>query len=364
MIEETVPFEPKWVSSPGDTIMDLLEERGWSQAEFAERTGYTAKHVNLLIRGKASISEDTAFRLEKVLGGTARFWLSREAGYREALARKEELANLEAQAEWLRELPLAHMKKYRWISNKSDKAELVSECLAFFGVASADLWREMYADSPSLAAFKSSALYRKDVAAIATWLRQGERVAAEIHCDAFEKAKFTNELVELRSLTNESDPELFVPLLTDACASVGVAVVFAPAPQGCPVTGATKWLSKDKALLMLSLRYKSNDHLWFAFFHEAGHLLLHGKKMVFLETVGGMTGEDEEQADAFARDFLIPPEHAEFLRYLPHTHDEVEAYSERIGIAPGILVGRMQHDGVLPRNYLNRLKVRYKWEED
>jgi len=363
MIEDAIQFEPNWVSSPGDTIMDVLEERGWSQSEFAERTGYTAKHVNLLIRGKASISEDAAFRLEKVLGGTAKFWLSREAGYREALARKEERANLEAQVKWLRELPLAHMRKYSWIAKKRDKASLVSECLAFFGIASVDLWRERYADSLSLAAFKSSASYEKKVGAVAAWLRQGERTATELHCGAFDKAKFRNELASLRSLTNESDPEVFVPRLTDACASVGVAVVFAPAPTGCPVTGATKWLTKDKALLMLSLRYKSNDNLWFAFFHEAGHLLLHGKKMMFLETIGGMQGEDEEQADAFARDFLIAPDDAEFLRHLPHTHATVEDFSESIGVAPGIVVGRMQHDGILPRNYLNKLKVRYQWEE-
>ena len=80
MTDLTSRFEPKWVSPPGDTILDLLEERGWSQAEFAQRTGYTSKHVSLLINGKASIAEDAAFRLEKVLGGTANFWLMRRLG--------------------------------------------------------------------------------------------------------------------------------------------------------------------------------------------------------------------------------------------------------------------------------------------
>ena len=363
MIETTAQFEPKWASPPGDTIMDLLQERGWSQTEFAERSGYTPKHASLLIHGKASISQDTAFRLEKVLGGTAGFWLSREARYREALARGQERAILEAEVGWLRDLPLSHMAKYGWITEESSKARQVSECLAFFGVASVDLWREMYAESPLLAAFKASTSYRQEVGAVAAWLRQGERFAANLQCGPFDKAKFRSELLKLRGLTNEGDPEIFVPLLTDACAKVGVAVVFAPAPKGCPVTGATKWLTKNKALLMLSLRYKSNDHLWFAFFHEAGHLLFHGKKMMFLETVGGMSDDNEEEADAFARNFLIAPEHAKFLPYLAHTYDDVIAFSESIGIAPGIVVGRMQHDGVMPRNYLNKLKVWYEWEE-
>ena len=364
MIKDSVGIEPNVVSSPGDTMIDLLEERGWSQSEFAERTGYTPKHVNLLIRGRASISEDTAFRLEKVLGGTARLWLSREAGYREALGRKKERAILEAQSDWLGELPLAHMKKYGWAAMEADSADQVSECLAFFGVASVDIWREMYMDLLSRAAFRTSAARPLDVGAVATWLRQGERVATALQCDAFDKLKLREMLGELRKFTNEADPQAFVPRLTEACAAVGVAVVFAPAPKGCPVTGATKWLTRDKALLMLNFRYKSNDRLWFAFYHQAGHLLLHGKKMTFIETLGGMSGDDEEQADAFARDVLVPPEQATFLPYLAHTYDDVEAFSESIGIAPGIVVGRMQHDGVLPRNYLNKLKVRYQWDAD
>jgi HTH-type transcriptional regulator/antitoxin HigA len=88
MTEEAMAFEPDWLAPPGDTMADVLEERGWSQAEFAQRIGCTTKHVNQLIRGKATISEDAALHLERVLGSTARFWLQREAEYREALARR------------------------------------------------------------------------------------------------------------------------------------------------------------------------------------------------------------------------------------------------------------------------------------
>lgn len=88
MTEKELLFEPDWLSPPGDTIADALEERGWSRVEFAQRIGYTPKHVNQLLRGKAPISEDTALRLERVLGSTARFWLQREAEYQEAFARR------------------------------------------------------------------------------------------------------------------------------------------------------------------------------------------------------------------------------------------------------------------------------------
>ena len=91
-----------------------------------------------------------------------------------------------------------------------------------------------------------------DAAPTAAWLRQGERIASTIKCDAFDKAAFKNSLAEIRKLSTDADPDIFVPRLTEICAKVGVAVVFEPEPPGCPVSGATKWLSPTKALLMLS----------------------------------------------------------------------------------------------------------------
>ena len=91
---------------------------------------------------------------------------------------------------------------------------------------------------------------------------------------------------ELRKLTNNADPEEFVTKSATVCASCGVAIVFAPTPKGCPASGARRWLSPDKALTMLSLRHNTNDHLWFSFFHEAGHIVVHEKKLLCLELKG------------------------------------------------------------------------------
>ena len=87
MTEQNAPFAPDWASPPGDTIADLIEERGWTPAELAERMGYSAKHVNHLLQGNAALTEDAALRLEPVLGASADFWLTREARYRGRVAR-------------------------------------------------------------------------------------------------------------------------------------------------------------------------------------------------------------------------------------------------------------------------------------
>jgi len=367
MTKPPSPFSPDWISAPGETIADLLEERGWSQSDLARRTGYSPKHVNLLVKGKAPITEETALKLERVLGSTARFWLTREAQYREELVRTAERISLKRDAGWLGKLPLKDMVRFGWVKAFKDKSEQVAECLKFFGVASVQVWESQYRQP--VAAFRSPAVFqRRDGksynGAVAAWLRQGEREAGKIFSKPFNKARFEETLAELRALTNETNPSVFVPKLTALCAKAGVVVAIQPAPKGCPVSGATRWLTPNKALLMLSLRHRSNDQFWFSFFHEAGHLLLHGKRLLFIEIEGEFNGKEEEEADSFARNLLIAPEVASRLAVLPKTKTDVIAFANRIGVAPGIVVDRMQKESYLPWTHLNGLKVRYRWTHD
>ena len=355
-------FAPDWVSSPGSTVADLLEERGWTQQALAQRSGFTTKHISLLINGKAPITEDTAVKLERVLGSTMRFWMTREAQYREAMARLGERKFLSARAEWLQRLPIKEMVRFGWIRSFENKGDQVRECLRFFGVASVDAWEKQYGNP--LVAFRASATHAKEVGAVAAWLRQGEREAEHITCKPFDKAAFKQALSEARQLTNEGDPGVFISRLVKACAGAGVAVVLVPAPKGCPVSGATRWLGAGKALLILSLRHKSNDHFWFSFFHEAGHLALHGKKLLFVDVANRVDGEDEDQADAFAGSWLISSADAARLAAVPKTNQGVQTFARQIGVAPGIVVGRMQKDGLLPWTHLNALKIRYRWAHE
>src|SRR5438105_12685937 len=147
------------------------------------------------------------------------------------------------------------------------------------------------------------------------------------------------------------------------CSRSGVAVVFVREVPGTRASGAARWLSPTKALIQLSLRHLSNDHLWFSFFHEAGHILLHGKRMMFIDVERMLTDEHEDEANRFARDFLIPPSVGVRLRDLSEHEDEVMRFAKEAAIAPGIVVGRMQNEGMLAWNKLNHLKVRYIWRE-
>jgi HTH-type transcriptional regulator/antitoxin HigA len=357
-------YRPSSVTPPGVTLGDLLEERGIRQTELATRMGVTPKFVNELIAGKTAITPTTALALEKALDVPASFWLARDARYQESLARRASLAELVANVDWLDELPLRDMRKFRWIEEQPSKPAYVEACLRFFGVVSVDAWRQQYVrQTNASAAYRSSEKVRKNPGSIAAWLRAGELEASRIECHPFNRDAFLATISQARSLTLLTEPSEFVPALRDSFARCGVAVVIVRAPKGCPISGAVRWLSPQKALVQLSMRYLRNDTFWFTFFHECGHIALHGKKMLFLEN-DEMTGAEEDEANRFAADQLIPPN--EWSQFLPYTVTEqaIRDFAQRIGIAPGIVLGRLQKERGVPWSRFANLKVRYAWKED
>lgn len=354
----TTEFTPNWVSAPGDTINDLLDERGIAVAEFAERMGQSVGLATDLLQGRASVTIRVARRLEAVLGASVEFWMSRDFQYRQGVARLRATGQ-----EWLKELPVGDLVKFGWIA-PVNPAEEVAACLDFFAVPTIPAWREKYATALAMAAYRTSPKFDSQPAAVAAWLRKGEIEAATIRCKTWNAEKFKGALVEIRSLTREKDPARFLPKLTELCASCGVAVVVVRAPNGCMASGAARFLSEKKALIQLSFRHLSDDQFWFTFFHEAGHILLHGHEKLFLDGLDGMSAEEESEANLFAEKTLIPPQFQEsVLRLRSSDTFEVVRLARKLGISPGIIVGQLQHHQKVPRDRLNRLKRRFEWSD-
>jgi HTH-type transcriptional regulator / antitoxin HigA len=349
----TPAFEPDYVSPPGETLADLLEETGMTQTELAQRLGVSLKHINQVVKGAASISADLSLGLEKVLGVSAGFWLNRESLYRADLARQAETHDLGRALEWAKSFPVRELRQRGFISADSRGTDLVRDLLRFFGIASPELW------SDPVVAFRKSQRVDSDVKALATWLRAGEIEAATIDVKPYDSDRFHETLREVRSLT-QLDPSEWQPELVRACAAAGVAVVVLEAFQGARANGATRWLSPTKALIQMSLRYRWEDIFWFSFFHEAAHVLLHRKKRIFLEGLEAATDDDsqiwEDEADRFAARILIPAEYESTLRRLTVT--DVPDFAKVLGVDPGIVIGRLQHDGLIPNHRGNELRHR------
>jgi plasmid maintenance system antidote protein VapI len=353
-------FQPSWVSAPGETIADVLRQRELPPATFAEQIGYQPEQLNELLHGRAVLSADAARLLSTHLGASREFWLRRESQYRADLVRLHR--GTAAGAEWLRELPLGDMIRWHWVSRMPNTAAQIKACLEFFGVPDEAAWQSAYGRRAEMAAFRTSRTFDSRPGAVAAWLRKGELDARQIPCNAWSRDSFLVALSRIRSLTRQKDPRRFLPALTKACAACGVAVVILRAPSGCRASGATRFLSPDKALLLLSFRYLSDDHFWFTFFHEAAHLILHGEEALFIEADEMLDNAQEDEASRFAEEILIPKTFRSELATLPLTSRDVIRFSVRAGVAPGIVVGQLQHQGRLARNRLNGLKRRFRWQ--
>lgn len=353
-IEKKIEFTPNYSVHPGETLQEILAIRGITQAELATRIGRPLKTVNEIAKGKASLTAETALQLERALDLPAELWNALEAHHQLLLAQQRESARIESYSEWLSQLPLKELKRRGILSPVKDRYVLIKEALRFFGIDSPD----NLALSSTVAAFRKSPTYSANDLALHTWLRIGERAAQELHCQPFDKTAFRQVLDQIRKLSMEKDLSTVKTQLIEMCRSCGVAVVFVSALDHTHVSGAARWLTSEKALIQMSCRHKTDDHVWFTFFHEAAHILLHGKKEGFLDDKITDTEKEEREANLFAANLLIPS-HAmnNFVRQRPLSKEKIAAFAEELEISPGIIVGQLQWRKRLPPvTSLNKLK--------
>ena len=362
MARKTYKFQPDYAVPPGWVLEERLEANGISQAEFARRCGRSPKFISDIIAAKAPVDAKTALQFEKVSGVSANIWLGIEKRYRLHLMREAEAREAEESAEWARGFPVSELVKRGAIHSVTSAGEKVTELLRFFGVASVEAWKNRY--KAVAVAFRHSPSFKSNDFALAAWLRLVEIEAETQTIDEFDRPAFAKALKGIRQLTRAEIPQA----LEDArklCNDAGVALVLVKPLPGARLSGAAWWLSPRKPVIALSARHKSDDHLWFSLFHEAAHLLLHSKRNVFVDGTRNGNGADEAEADNWAAHFLVSrPNWKRFVSAQRFGATDVQRFAEEQGIAPGIVVGRLQHEGHLHWNHLNGLKVRLEWADD
>lgn len=357
-------FQPDWFSKPGDTLSKLLAQRSVSAMQLANQMGCEPSIVRGLLAGTVAIDERLAELLARAVGGSSEFWKARQARFESDLARVSHSVAPDKAKAWVKTLPLRQMAEAGWISQVNDRAAAIRQALSYFDVADPDEWEGKYTHFQNSFAFRTSAHFEAKMGAVAAWLRQGEIEAASILCSTWHPARFRAELENLRVLTKAKNPAYFIPKLRAVCARAGVAVVFVRAPAGCRASGASRFLPDAKrALIILSFRHLSDDHFWFSFFHEAGHLLLHGEQSTFVDGGGAAANKKEAEANAFAAGILVPvSRHDTMMNLRPRARDIIR-FALSVGVSPGIVVGQMQHLKLIPPSKLNWLKRRYSWEQ-
>ena len=361
-MSKTTTFSPDYAVPPGETLQETIDALGLSQKELSERTGLADKTINQIIKGVAPITAETSLLLERVTGVTAGFWNNLEANYRERLARLQAAKDMEDQVEWVRQFSYSKMVSLKLVQPAKLPSERVEKLVNYFGVASSVEWKQTYSELAGAA--RESKKYLSDLGDLSAWLRAGEILAQRRACESYDRAKFIETLQQIRGLSAMNPVEIWGQV-EELCAKAGVAVVLVPPLPKTHIYGFTRWLTPQKALIQLSLRYKTDDMLWFTLFHEAAHILLHGKKDVFLECRGNRDGKEDE-ANQWAAETLIPSK--EWSRFMSSRNDritvfEIRSFARELGIAPSIVLGQLQHRSAVPPSMHNEIKrkLRIVW---
>jgi addiction module HigA family antidote len=351
-------WSPTWAVSPGEVLTEALEERGMSQAELGRRMARPLKTISEIANGKAAVTPETAIQLERALGISAATWLGLESQYREARARQRDSAELEGHVGWLRKFPIKDLVARRILSRGSEAAQRAGELLAFFGVSNPTGWDQYWGEVA--ASYRMSERLNVSPYAVAVWLRDAEQRVGDRELPDYAADRLRSLVPELRSLTRASSIAGAIGLVQEMLESAGVGLVLVEGITGAPASGAVRWI-RGRPWIILTLRHRVDDQLWFSLFHEVGHLLEGGRRRDVVEELGDdeLTRNDEVAANEFARETLLSSRDMDdWLMRTPIDRGAIKEFAAKQGVAPGIVVGRLQRDSRISKGQFNDLKRR------
>lgn len=345
-------LSPRWASPPGETIMQAAADRGIDDTKLASELGLALPQLTELFAGVLPITLGLAETLSATVGATREFWITRDAQYHDDLRRVEA-------DQWAQRFPIAQMVEFGWISKPTDWHEQIAVCLQYFQVDGPAGWEARYGHALQTAHFRRSPTFDVDTAATSAWFRACEAQAErQSTTSSFDANRFANAIADLVRLTRIKDPARSIPQLIARCADVGVVVVVVRPPKGCPVSGVAR-MHHDRPLIQLSARHLTDDHFWFSFFHEAGHVILHPLDQIYVDSFdNGLTDDVEAEANAFAEQQLLPA--GVGAQGKPTTRTIVRT-ALASGVSTGVVVGQLQHRGIIKPGHFNDLKQRYAW---
>ncbi len=336
---------------PGATIKEQLNDRGMSQKEFAARMDMSEKHISRLINGDVQLTPETAVRLEMVLGIPAKFWNNLEAIYREKLIKAEMENAMDADAELAKKFPYIEMSKMGWVPETRDVKERVIYLRKYFEVVELSLLEN---EQITRIACRRLAITEKSDLALMAWAQKAKIKARTIQTAPINIKGLIASISDIRKMT-VMEPDEFCPKIKKYLAECGIALIFLPHLKGSFLQGAT-FPDGNKIVMGLTARGKDADKFWFSLFHELAHIILgHVGK------ANGTSEEDEKAADIWAGNTLIDvKKFDDFRKGENYTEHSVIKFAEEQGIAPGIVVGRLQRERLIKYSMLNNLKEKYE----
>ena len=340
----------------GSIIREYLIEYGFTQKEACQRLGISEKHFSNVINGNSRLTEEFALKLENLLPVPASYWLNIEIKYREYLAR----VNQEAELTKLDLKSIAKRFRFSEVFHGLDWSieRQANEMLKLLKINSFESFEKVYDVIP--ARFMEDGGQKE---AIAIWLNMCEK-EIDLQNNIPEGTKFSicklkKDLEEFKCLAlNDNVSRAFLNC-RKLCNKNGINLVVVEALSGCKVRGVIT-MKKGVPTIYLSGRFKTHDHIWFAFMHEIGHLLKHFNSQDMIISDDKFDLSIENEANVFARDFFVNrSSYEKFIQKKQFSVSDIVSFAKTQDVLPGIIVAFLQHDKQISNSAFANLKIRF-----
>ncbi len=336
---------------PGTTIKEQLCDRGMSQKEFAARMDMSEKHISRLINGDVQLTPEMSVRLETVLGVPASFWNNLEAIYREKLVKAEAENAMDVDMDIAKRFPYIEMEKFGWIPGSREEKKRVAYLRKYFEVVELSLLEN---ELVTKIAGKRLSLSDKGDLALMAWAQEAKKKARDIQTAPINIKGLSSAVSEIRKMT-VLEPAVFSPLIKKDLADCGIALIFLPHLKGLVWDGAS-FIDGNKYVVGLMAGERYADQFWYSLFRELGHISLgHVIK------ADHISDADNVAANRWASEMLIKSDDFErFRSEKDYSEKSVLRFARNQGITPGIVVGKMQTEGLIKPDAMNNLKNSYE----
>jgi addiction module HigA family antidote len=295
-----IEYDDRIAFHPGYYIKEIIDESGLTQRDFAYRLDTTPKNLSLLIRGEQSLSIDIAMKLSRMMGTSVSYWLNLQNAY-DAL-----IAEFKSREELAQEKTVFSVLDYKYFREHfglpdlpRKKEEQIVQVRKFLNVATLSVFKKR--DMAVSFRSDSGELSEGNVIKANIMVQIATNLALKTEAPKFNKVLFEEAVQYALTLTKEHGT--FYPLIKEAFRKAGVVFIILPNISGSRINGATKKVG-NSIMLMVNDRRLYSDTFWFTLYHEIGHIMSGDYGISF----DSERGEQEEIADKYAENMLIPNE--------------------------------------------------------
>ena len=376
---------PARVISPGRILQRELDARGWTQKDLAEITKRPPQTINEIIKGTKQITPETARELSAALGTTAKFWTNLETNYRLNLAKKKQKeSEIERRSRLYTLAPISELIKRQWIKSTKSLDELEQSVCQFLGIKSPQEIPQLSVNfrkgaSPGFdsgacvvrhsqhgsgissltESISSRQVLEPEYNAKIAWCKRVEQVVSKQTLKEFKLDKLREAIPDLLRYAQKEEDIAHIPQMLN---DLGVHFAIVPHLNKTYLDGAVFYL-ENHPVVALTLRHNRIDCFWFSLMHELAHIVA-GHRGVYLDNLDELEqNSKEEEANKLARNWLIDEQawNSFIVQTQPRfSKRAIIDFAQAQNRHPGIILGRLQHEGLVPYQNLRMLLTKVK----